>query len=225
MKKIDSPISKEYSTLILELSHIESIIEILTEKENEIEISTDSVSFDSVSDLVLHSKKKRLTYLQIHSATPYANIELRPLWARFYIGSSKAESSGIFYKIDKILRSCERWPKIAYSSYFIWVLIALQWAPMFLPKPFADYMKWLNGPIFFWLMWVTFIKLRRYSFIILENEKENFFVRNSDSIKVALISAIVGALLAVWMPKVIEKCQGSGDSLLLKSSVDMPPAN
>jgi hypothetical protein len=208
MEKIDKSLKKNYLPVVLYLEALEGIVDAFTVEGNKIEIRADDYSFDSITELSNHFKVNGPKSLEVKSLNPYGRLELNPLWAELYMGSSSIESAGIFYKIDRIMSSSERRPRIGYSYYSVWLLPLLSWIPNILPKSANEHDIFLifNVP-FLWVVWVLFIRLKKHSTLILErfSNKQGFLKRNSDAIKLLLIGAILGCISTIAGQIILEK--------------------
>jgi hypothetical protein len=168
---------------------------------------------------------------EIDIRNPYVNIELNRLWARIYVGSSKAESAGVFYQIDRVLKLRQRRFGFIYRQAFIWTLIAINasFAALTLGTkvklPVDLRMTWniFFVAAFSYISWVT---LRKSAVIIAAKRSESvgFFVRNRDNLVVALIAAVVGAAIGIWGTNYFtgKENKGGGEGSSLTSPTARP---
>jgi hypothetical protein len=204
MKKKATPLSKQYYPLILWADDLNDIWNILNARTKSIKIESEENIFDTIEEYIRHFSPRPQTYLQITSADPYVSIDLTNMAARLYADENAKDSSGIFYEIDRILRSAQRRFYFGYSFIFTSFLIGLIWVSnLFPPIRFASHqfdIRLVIVPLtFIWVSWVSFIQLKRFSKIRLERRASaiSFLQRNSDQLVVGVIAAVIGALAGI----------------------------
>lgn len=224
MQKLDKPQTKEYGPLAMWAGDLEDLFAELKNCAG-IDFVADNVRFESVDEFVEFSKGRNPSSVEVTASEPYLSIELFQRWARVYVSSSDLLASGLFLKIDSILSRCERKPKCFYQ--YTWVVGSAVIIPQisYLPplRPYDFLALWLSSLIFFWMLYVVFIHLWRFSIIRpLHREKSpNFFRRNIDAIVVAVIAALIGAVLGAVATKIVD---GALPSLgPVAPQVDQPP--
>jgi hypothetical protein len=206
MKRINKSLSTEYPTVKLFLEDLIAIESILKESAENFEIATDDYTFTSVDELKNKYKNEKLSSIKISTRTPYINIVLNKTWVRLYCGSEEISTTGIYYKLDKILSAKVRKPRFLYSYYIIWIGNILLFASIpsyFLPKKINPQILLIGGVLsliwFIWILWFSYIRLFRSSDISLIKKVDlrNFFSRNKDQIIVGLINGIIGAVIGI----------------------------
>lgn len=202
MEKLDQPLHKHYLPLVLHFDALEEIIAVLTTVCSKVEIKTDDYKFDSAKELKDHFKDYRPKSIIIQSSNPYCTLNLESLWAKLYTGSNSTESSGIFFKINDILRKSERQPKFAYSYYFVVsvpniLYISEKFLERFIPVDNFGFALYLCSCA--WAAWVLFIRLTKHSTIVLDSlvHKKGFLRRNADQINIGIIVAIITTILGL----------------------------
>ena len=197
MEKLDIPQSKDYGPLVMWAGDLVELLSVLKDCTN-IEFVADDVKFESIEEFVKESKGRNPSIVKITARDPYLTVELYHRWARLYISSSQLLPSGLFLKIDSILNRCERKPKFFYG--YAWAYGSSLVLPniFYLPplKPYSYLSIWVIGLTFSWIIYIAFVHLWRFSIIqpIHREERSGFFRRNIDSIVVAVISALLGAV-------------------------------
>ncbi len=211
MKRIDKSISKNYFPVRLQLDDLEELERTLLEKgSGKVALQVGDYSFDSVADLESNRTGEIFHDVEIKKTDPYFSIELKRLWARVYVGSSEPESAGIFYNLNQLLERRQRSLGFLYSYYFIWILNAilllsnLLTAKKLIPLAVANGLSVFGLTLVIWILWV---RLWHYSTIVAKHKRDvtGFFARNRDSLIVAIVAAIIGALLGVVGTLLISK--------------------
>lgn len=201
MEPIDQSISQDHLPLKLFLDDLERIEQILKDSCSSATFETEGFRFGSLEELTSKIKKSRLETLHIKVNSPYVTIELTKNWARLYVGSSKDQSAGIFFKIEQILSARVRPLKWLYSYIFVSVLtVGCLFLSNIIPlKTDIRIVLSLYLILLAWLLWVAYIRLRHHSTIVLKRKEEqgSFIERNKDNLAVAVIAAIAGAFLAI----------------------------
>ncbi len=206
MEKLDPPISREYQSLVIWLEDLNRIVAELKDNCSTVFINTETFKFNSVEEFLAETKCKTLSNLRIECNNPYIVLEFRPYMCRFYVGSSDTTASGIFHKINSLIESCERRPRIIYSLkiniiFFIYCII--------ISIPNLSYIFRLSKGINFWITPLllvlgfyfvaraSFINMRRHSVINLfhRTEQKSFLEENRNAILVAIVGAIAGAII------------------------------
>ena len=139
--------------------------------------------------------------------------------ARVYVASSEPTSAGIFYNIGQVLRRRRRSPSFLYTLYFTWLFNGFVILGNVLLMAKVSVLRAAlgqTGPrplslavgvvyiatvvvVLATLVWIARVRLWCYSTIVLRHRREarGFFVRNRDSLIVAIIAAIIGASLGI----------------------------
>jgi hypothetical protein len=197
MEKKDKILMRKYAPLVLYLESLEKIFGVLKGACSRVAIETEDYKFESISELRGHFKNNYPKSLTIRSSNPYCKLKLDSWRAEFYVSSSSTESSGVFYEINDILLRSQRRPNFVYSLYF--VILAPNVVSLvggILPEYISDNILFFVLQLFvcFWAAWVLFfVRLKKHSTIILGSgtEKQGFFQRHADQIKLGIIVAII----------------------------------
>lgn len=131
---------------------------------------------------------------------------LYPRWAHVYVSSSQLVASGLFLKIDSILSRCERKPRFLFSFWWaiigVWASSSLLYLEPF--KPYAYLQIWTQMLTLSWVILVIYIHICRFSSVYPKRKEDrpSFFKRNADSIVIAVVSALLGAVGAKVLDRV-----------------------
>lgn len=208
MEKLDKPLSKDYGPLVIWASDLEELFSEL-EKCKDINFVADDVKYESVEEFITVSKGRNPQIVKIKARDPYIDIELYHRWARLYVSSSELLASGLFLKIDSILSRCERKPRLIYRFALYYGISSIFPAISFLP-PLKPYSNPILGALLLTLLWfiyVLYIHMWHFSTIrpMHREERPGFFRRNADSIVIAIIAALLGAVVGVAATKMADK--------------------
>ncbi|AZP13550.1 hypothetical protein [Undibacterium parvum] len=208
MEKLDKPQTKDYDPLVMWACDLEEIFSVLNNC-TKIEFVADHVKFESVEEFVKASKGRNPKVVKIKTSEPYLTIDLYHRWAQLYVSSSELLASGLFHKIDSILSRCERKPKFFYRYGWVFGCSLILPNIFYLSqlKSYRYLSYWSGSLIILWLSYVAFIQLWRFSVIhpMYREARLNFFRRNKDSLVIALISAMVGAVGGVGATKIADR--------------------
>ncbi|UUZ76363.1 hypothetical protein LP414_00730 [Polaromonas sp. P1(28)-13] len=208
MKRLGTHQTKDFGPLRLGAADLNDLFNALSDT-GKIEFIADDVQYDSVSEFVAESRGRVPKVVKIKAANPYLTIDLCPRWARLYVSTDDLAATGLFTKLASILRGCERWPRFLYSGWWVvgsmWALQALFQIPVL--KPFGDVLTWLMVANLVWILWVAYVHLWKFSFIqpLATTDARTFWQRNSDSVAVALFSALIGAVGGVAATKAADR--------------------
>lgn len=208
MEKLDTPRTKDYGPLVVWANDLFDLISELKDCED-IELIADDVKFESVEELIQERRGMRPSIVQIKARNPYLYIDLYPRWARVYVSSSQLVASGLFLKIDSVLSRCERKPRFFFS--FLWPIVGVWTLPSFFflaPfKPYAYLQIWTQMLTLSWMVLVGYIHIRKFSSVYpgRKEDRRSFFKRNADSIVIAVVSALLGAVGGAAATKVADR--------------------
>jgi len=197
MKRLDVHQSMNFRPLTMVGADLSRVLELLTPCQ-EVRIVADDVEYDSVDEFLAESKGKTPKSVKIFACDPYLTIDFTNFSARLYVSTSDIKGAGIFAQLVAHIRSCERKPRLFYSYWYAvtstWVIQASFALPMLVP--FKHFQIWLILANVLWVAWVFYVQLRRFSLIlpIAAQDPRTFWQRNSDSVAVAVFSALLGAL-------------------------------
>jgi len=213
MKQIDRKQNKTYLPVCLYLDELSAIEKIINDAGGKPIIKIADCEFDSIADLVKNQsllENNKLDEALITSRTPSIYIFLRKTWASLEIDTSDLISTGVFTKIDKILKSCKR--RTAWINHTWWGLLLLfiisvslflillfYFEIHFISKDILSILSPVQIAGITCLLYVIFYKINTTK-IILQNRANapSFFKRNKDQIIVNVIIAIIGAILGIF---------------------------
>jgi hypothetical protein len=196
MERLTQSLDREYPPVRLNVDTLKQIEAIASSSASNVSILAGEYKFDSVDELYREMKGKVLTTLTLKASSPYLSVEFHRAWTRLHVGSDDPVASGVYFKIDYLLRRCVR--------HFSWLYRAeLQWLPGLVP---AAIMSWNRTagfisvvPLAAWLIWFWRVRLYRYSTIVMTDRSQAlpFLQRNKDQLALAVVSALLGAGLGV----------------------------
>ena len=202
MRKRSKTHSEKVPPVKLYLDDIEKIVEIIAEVSDQVLLITDEYEFVDASDLA-SLERGSINALEITCSDPYLQFELAPGWIRLYIGSDTPESRGTLEKVKAILLTRRR--RLGWLRDQYWLAPWFWLAPLALLLQGIESRAWLpivagiGGTCLFavWLWWGYRAALYRHTVIVLRRRKEevSFWKRNSDTIIVGIIMAVVAGLL------------------------------
>lgn len=206
MKKLDTPLNKDYGPLVLWAGDIRDILSIVATCKD-VEFVADHVQYDTVDEFVTARKGVRPREVRITAFQPYLSVVFRPLHAYVNVSSSKVGPSGIFHQIDTILSAGERKPRALYRMFppmlstWVWSGITTVFhvkVSVALP---------VLGTILAWWAYVVYVSFRRMGVVYpaYREDRANFFQRNQDTLAMALISALIGAILGAVATKMADR--------------------
>jgi hypothetical protein len=226
MQKLDRSQHKNYGPVILWAEDLTALVSELETCE-EVEIVADDVKYESIEELIRESKGRRPLVVKITALNPHVSIELNPHRAWLYVSSSNLQSSGLFFKVDSILSHCER--KLKFFYEFVTVMVSATLLPniFFLPfmQSFMFLHWWVFGATFAWLFYAAYINFWKYSLVHLvrRGDRPSFVKRNFDTIVIAIISALLGAVIGAAATKVVDRIWPSGPNPPLHSDEAQAP--
>ncbi len=184
------------------LEDLDEIISILNEDgPRKIEIKTREYKL-TPDEFKQKYKDANLNYLEINSHSPYINVSFDySNGVRIYSGDDSASSVGIIEKIKNVVK-----PKrkifnlfLGKSNLNLSIFFILCWFFFLLFfKPLATKDVYLGGLIVYIVFSALFMApLFNRNNIIVSNKKDrpNFFIRKSDDLVIAIISAFLGGAI------------------------------
>ncbi|OAM51316.1 hypothetical protein A7981_11360 [Methylovorus sp. MM2] len=208
MKKIDSSNFKIYVPVVLWADDLRELFSILSDYEN-VRITSDNIEYESLKEFLQHTSWRRASEVNIRVPEPYVSISMDNSSTRLHMSSSQRVELGLFSQLDEVLTRCERSPRFFYS--YKWVLIL----PLFVQALFAVSPIAINADLklaisILMLLWsssVMYINLCKHSIVNRVNEKDRpgFLKRNLDGILIGIISAILGGIVGIFTPPIVEK--------------------
>lgn len=207
MNKIIKSISKNYLPVIIDINILEKLIELFDLANIKYFIETENYRYDSLNSLINSKNENKISSLSIYTIDTYISIRFDKLWATVYISSDDPYASGLFYKIDTIINESKRRFSIIYSYYFIWSLIIaynifdiINNQNQFVSKKVELYF------LIIYILYVIralYIRLFSHSTIQMIKKRQvgTFFYRKRDDLILMVISAIIGAIVTVFVMK------------------------
>lgn len=195
MKKINRSLSNYYLPVKLYLNDLFEIEAILKESSEHIKIEVEDYQFSSVEELSENLHNKIITELEL--SNEYASIYLKPTTTSLHVQVNNITGSGLFYKLDSLLRKKRRPLWFLYSYYilipFPTIIIYLLNPYLFIDKTFRYILITIFVLSFFW---IVFIRINRNSLVIISenNSITNLWTRKKDDLLLIIIGAILGAI-------------------------------
>jgi hypothetical protein len=199
MKTINESIDKYYSPIKVHIDDLNEIERIIKESCAGVEVDAAGFKFDSITEMVENLRGRSIIGVKITTSKPYATIDFMKLYTHLYVSSSDTLGSGLFHKLDQIVRRTRRPLWFFYTSYFAWGLgILLPVISSFILTDSKYYYTFVSL-VFAWILWVVYVRLQRQSLVILTAQSSlgNLWTRKKDEIVIAVISAAIGAILGI----------------------------
>ena len=184
------------------LEDLDEIISILNEDgSGKIEIKTREYKL-TPDEFKQKYKDENLNYLEIKSSNPYINVDFDySNGVRIYSGDDSASSVGIIEKIKNIVK-----PKrkifnlfLGRNNYNLNIIFILCWLIILLFfNHLANKESYLVGVVVYIVFSALFmLPLFNRNNIIVSNKKDrpSFFIRKSDDLVIAIISAFLGGVM------------------------------
>ncbi|OGW51895.1 MAG: hypothetical protein A2Y81_06770 [Nitrospirae bacterium RBG_13_43_8] len=158
---------------------------------------------------MVHAKKRKelLHDIRITGRHPYISVEMEPNQIWLYISEDTPESRGLFEKIKAVLlRWRRRFTWLLHNSFLNGIASTLTMVGAVLG--FRVQSRFLSVLIIalslvciFWAVYGFQDRTKRYTVIVSKHriETPGFVKRNRDSILLAIISALIGALLTYFL--------------------------
>jgi len=205
MKKLKKWIIKELPPVKLYLDDLDSIYEILRQKVKNIDIKTEDYVVEDVKQLKNLGTEK-LHHLSIECSDPNIDIQFYPGWVKIQFYEDSTYNRGILSEIEDIINKrrvllgsflTSNWAFFLNGGLFSGSLIGLWEMPQTYMWLFlALLLISILSLIFLWKFRIT-----SYSTIMLLERKEetSFWKRNKDEVFIAIISAIAGSLVTIFI--------------------------
>lgn len=234
MESLEKSKNNKYESPIIWVEDLNKIFSLL-EKHGEITIESGKIKYDSIEEFFTHNKHSTLSNIKISIFNPtYIKLEINRITAQLYISSLNAESAGIFYSIDSILKECERKPKFLHQYRWFFLLIILFYIFPYLS--FYESYKHIHAifslPIGLWALYLSYTKLFGSKIHVLsKKDKPNFFTKNRDAILLNIFFVLLGALATYGIPKLFDKVQSENNNKELQEykppseNIYMPDTN
>lgn len=206
MEKIVGSHSEYLKPAKLYLGELKDIYGIFRETCKRTSLTSEGYHLSNL-DEIPEMKKDVLREFELVGHEPYISLKMGPGNIRLYIEEATTKARGAFEQIKEILVKSERNVILNFHSYTLGVLslfagsisIALSIPPPSFSIPLIVYGIMLCALGVF-LHWREYSFAKRQNCIIIpvaRIESPGFIKRNRDNIPLMLISALVGALLAV----------------------------
>jgi hypothetical protein len=208
MEKLDKSLSKKYAPLVIWANDLFDIFSELKDCKK-IEFIADDTKFDSIEEFIQVNRGQKPSVVKITTHEPYLTIDLYPHSAQLYVSSSQLIPSGLFLKVDSILSRCERKPHFFFSSNWpagsAVIIPSLFYLPLF--KPIAYLQIWTYILLFIWMFFIMYLHLWKFSTVhaVYQEDRPSFLKRNADTIVIAVISALIGAIFGAAATKLADR--------------------
>lgn len=220
MKRLSKHQTKEFGPLRLGAADLEDLFIALSDA-GKIDFIADDVQYDSLSEFVAESKGRVAREVSIKANNPYLTIELRPRGAKLYVSTDDLAATGLYTKLVSIFHRCERRPRFFYSVWWAYGSMSALQGLFLIPrlKPYAYAATWLTAANIGWILWVMYIHTWKFSIVQppTTTDFRTFWQRNADSVMVALISALIGAVGGVAATKAADRWWPSGATPVVAS--------
>ena len=202
MKKLPQSQSEDFHAVKLFSDDVKSIVDILREVSDKVEITAGEFSLDSADELS-NIPQRSLDRLYVASAEPRVSLDLTGYHCVLRRGENTAETRGTFEKIKELLRARRRRAWLLAMSDLTMIILASVFMLSFFAGLFLG-VPWLlvtSGVVFCALLvlvvWMLKWGVRRQSIVILQNRSEtpSFWERNRDPILVRVIPTLVGVIV------------------------------
>lgn len=206
MKRLDKHQSKVFGPLRMRPSDLKEIFSLL-DGRNGLQLVADDIQYDSLEEFVGEYAGRTPKSLSIKIYEPHLHVALTRTQSRLYASSSDIEACGLFSSVDRILKRCERKPRLLYSLWGATSILSFVFLSTYLLAFNSQKIITLliQAIVWLWFNWVFFVNLRRHSLIQTDNSTSlSFWKRNSDNIVVALIAALIGATVGAFATKFVD---------------------
>lgn len=187
------------------LDDVKSIISILQQYSNRIEVSDRENEYESIEDLIAE-KGTHPKSLEIVSYSPHVSLRFDrkefPVGTRLYAAAGSPEGEASFLKIRELLLNRKRWANYVFHIWLASILIILL---VMIPRDairalFPDRttrLAFVIIPIFGYTTISALLRLGSFYSITLSqrHEHESFFKRNGERI----LFLIIGAMIVVFV--------------------------
>ncbi|EGQ7997855.1 hypothetical protein D8T39_21485 [Vibrio vulnificus] len=203
-KKNKSRLIENFPPAILYLDDIERIVAILERSFDTVSVSTeefDEVTSEELLKLASQTEGERFNRLQIKCREPHINLEFLPYKITAYISDERPETIGAIELIKGIIHSRKRrlFRLVKWSGYVVpGVLVGL-----FISEP--DKVLAFGALISAILIGILSFRYEMSSSVIVKtttkSDTPNILSRNSESLIVAILAALVGSVVSYVLTK------------------------
>ncbi|MFG1628989.1 hypothetical protein [Kribbella sp. NPDC049227] len=223
MERVPQHVRRRIWRSRLYIDDVQEIVDLLGADSADVKISVPGYSTAGGADELRQFKNTTLHEIEIVRARPiYVSVDLLPNRGFIYGAEDDPTTVGLVNKVADILRPCRRWPSTIIFNTITFSVLSLGWSIfvlVLLASSPAD-VHWsaqkkllliasvlpilLLGGASFW------IQLQRHTLIVCSRrfDAPTFWRRNKDSITLAIISTIIGALLGTVITIVVTKALG-----------------
>lgn len=204
---------KHIKPVRLYLDDVEEICKILHEVTESVQLITEDYLFEEPEQLA-ELRKDYITDLEIRSSNPFISVDLKPGKGWLYIAKDEPASRGVFEKVMQFLeeRRYPLWrfttfPSILLFSSCLGLSLAflLVLATGILELGLPVIVVSAVGVLVFVLLILHGVEIssKKYSVVFLTHRAnaQPFLKRNRDQIILALISAILGGLVTLFVSR------------------------
>ncbi|EGQ8391440.1 TPA: hypothetical protein ACMDPN_003562 [Vibrio cholerae] len=203
-KKNKSRLIENFPPAVLYLDDIEKIVAILEKSFDTVSLSTeefDEVTSEELLKLASQTEGERFNRLQIKCREPHISLEFLPYKITAYISDERPETIGAIELIRGIIHSRKRrlFRLIKWSSFVVpGVLVGL-----FISG--SDKVLALGALISAILIGILSVRYEMSSSVIVKtttkSDTPNILSRNSESLIVAILAALVGSVVSYVLTK------------------------
>lgn len=185
------------------IEDIEDIYEILTSVSTKVSIETDQYEFESLQELKEYSGQ--IKKIVLIAKDPYISVDIGE-WVKIYTNKETLLARGAVDKIGTTAQ--ERKKKFSTKSknpsYLFTIILALLSSAVVVSLGLIKNVSLGIGLFIFdviLLLWTYYASMLRKSTIRLvhKHEAQNFLKANSDKIIIAIISAIAGGIVKIFI--------------------------
>ena len=207
MERIPKNISKHIGGVKIYVEGLERIIDVLSREDPNVELTTDEFRFQNLEDLLSkYEKSDYLQYLSIKISNPRISVSFDNNKVFIYASDNDALSSGLFLKVENIIKSYVR-PIYILSNGFIYfpsiilLMTLVVLGGKFLPANIYNFLVPVAiGVSIFWAFLYAYLTFPHSANIVVprrQSEGRGFFIRNRDSLILVLISALFGSIFTL----------------------------
>lgn len=209
MKEIDhlKSFSIEFPPATIFIDDIEDIYKIISSVSEEVEISSDKYSFESLDEL--KDFKGKITQLKISGSRPSISVNIDK-WVRIYASEDTVITRGLAEKVKFIIEPrIKKFNTKNKNSKLLWVIFTGSWILSFTITDFAPKqyktvsilsLFSLGAISLFWDYYTSFIRHSTIKFSFAKNSP-SFWVENKDKIIVGTITGIIGSMITLVFKK------------------------
>lgn len=210
LEKIKKSIKKDYKMPHLYLDQLIEIEDCIKEAGyKNYDITSGDYKYQNINEIPKDTKATN--EFSLHIGFLYLILSLYQSNAYFEIRDNSLKSIGLFNKIDKILRGCERKVLWFFSIIGIYGLVTIAFLVFFvyfleeIENTILDLTLFSILVLFIiWAPIAWYFHFKKYSIIefIAKDKKQNFFIRNKDDLIKIIITAVITGIVGFFIGKV-----------------------